>query len=160
LLLLLGYEHVAWHWAWVRVLTKQPDLRGTWLGELTSSYEREGQQVAAIPSILRITQTAWSQQVTLFSGESSSVTEQSQLVREPDGRWRLTWTYANTPRTSVRHRSAYHLGTAEVICDATAGLRGSYYTDRLTRGEIAMARRSPKLYSSVAAAQAEEATFQ
>ena len=158
-LLVLAYEHYIWHWPLVRKVTGRPDLRGTWKGELQSSYAASGAAVAPIPTILRIKQTASSQHATLFTGESSSVTEQSDLVREPDGRWRLTWIYANTPRTSVRQRSDCHVGTAEVTYDNVDGLVGSYFTDRLTRGELKLPVRSQRLFSSVAAAEADAGSF-
>jgi hypothetical protein len=157
--LFLIYDRYVWHWPIVRRVTKKPDLRGTWKGELKSSYLRDGKPLSPIPSILRIRQTNSTHQVTLFTGESASVTEQSQMVKEPDDRWRLTWTYSNTPRASVRDRSDCHLGTAEVTFDPGEGLVGSYYTDRLTRGELAFPVRSRKLYTSVDGAQRDTASF-
>jgi hypothetical protein len=157
--LFLVYERYVWHWPPVRRFTHKPDLNGTWMGELRSSYERDGKPIPPIPTILRIHQTNSSQQVTLFTGESASVTEQSQMVKEPDDRWRLSWTYSNKPRASVRHRSDCHLGTAEVTFGLGDGLVGSYYTDRLTRGELSFPLHSKKLYSSVAGAEKDAASF-
>ncbi len=153
------YDRFVWHWPLVRKWTKKPDLRGTWKGELKSSYLRDGKPLEPISSILRIRQTNSSQQVTLFTGESASVTEQSQMVKEPDDRWRLAWTYSNVPRASVRHRSDCHLGTAEVTFDPREGLVGSYYTDRLTRGEMSFPVRSRKLYASVGGATKDSTSF-
>ena len=157
--LILIYEHFIWGLAPIRKLTGKPDLRGTWLGELVSSYLENGHPIPPIPTILRITQTASSQHITLFTGESSSTTEQSSLVREGDGRWRLAWTYSNIPRASVRHRSDCHLGTAEVTFDRSGGLVGAYYTDRLTRGELRLPIRSKQLFASVSSAVVERDTF-
>jgi hypothetical protein len=159
IVLFLIYDRFVWHWSIVRRFTKKPDLRGTWLGELRSSYVRNGEPIEPISGILRIRQTNSIQQVTLFTGESSSVTEQSQMAKEPDDRWRLSWTYSNVPRAFVRHRSDCHLGTAEVTFDPREGLVGSYYTDRLTRGEMAFPKRSRKLYASVTGAQEDSASF-
>jgi len=158
-ILFLIYERYVWHWPLVRKLTHKPDLRGTWKGELKSSYLRDGEPLAPIPTILRIRQTNSTQQVTLFTGESSSVTEQSQFVKEPDDRWRLSWTYSNMPRASVRHRSDCHLGTAEVTFDVADGLIGSYYTDRLTRGELTFPLHSRTLFSSVNSAEKDSSSF-
>lgn len=157
--LFLTYEHALWHWPIVRRLNRIPDLRGTWRGELRSSFLRDGKLLDPIPTILRIKQTASTQLITLFTGESSSVTEQSRLVRTPDDRWVLTWTYSNTPRPAVRHRSDCHFGTAEVTYDEHSGLNGSYYTDRLTRGELELHEHSQTVYSSVQTADRAADTF-
>jgi len=157
--LFLFYEHVVWHWPIVRKINKKPDLRGTWMGTLVSSFQRDGKPIPPTPSIIRVRQTASTQSLTFFSGESSSVTEQSTMMQQADGRWVATWTYSNTPRSSVRHRSDCHFGTAEVAFDPIEGLTGAYYTDRLTRGELHFSMHSKKLFSSVAAAQAHSDQF-
>src|SRR5438046_2579363 len=84
ILLFLIYDRYVWHWQIVRRWTHKPDLRGTWKGELRSSYVRDEESLPPIPTILRIRQTNSSVKVTLFTGESASVTEQSQMVKEPD----------------------------------------------------------------------------
>ena len=55
--LFLIYDRYVWHWPIVRRVTKKPDLRGTWKGELKSSHLPDGKPFPPIPSILRIRQT-------------------------------------------------------------------------------------------------------
>ena len=157
-LLFLAYDRRLWHFRWVRKLTGEPDLRGTWKGTLRSSYKRNGQAIAPIPFILRVTQTASSIKLTLFTGESTSVTEQARLAKDNDGRWKVSWTYSNAPRPAVRDRSDRHLGASEVFI-ASDGLEGSYYTDRLTRGELDLKEWSKTEFDSLQQAYGNPASF-
>jgi SMODS-associating 2TM, beta-strand rich effector domain len=157
-LLFLAYDRWLWHLSMIRKLTGKPDLRGTWKGSLQSSFKRNGQVIPPIPFILRITQTASSIKLTLFTEESSSITDQARLSKDSDGRWKVTWTYSNAPRPSVRDRSDRHLGAAEVFV-ASDGLRGSYYTDRLTRGELDLKQWSKVPFGSLQQAQGAKASF-
>jgi hypothetical protein len=152
---LLAYERYVWRWSIVRRYTKIPLLAGTWRGTTESSYVGvDGKTFEPIATALRITQTASSVTVTLFTGESSSVSRASELKRLLDGRWSLSWLYDNTPRTSVRYRSERHCGAAELCTGGSRGeeLSGEYFTDRLTRGELHFREWSPRQYSSAKSA--------
>lgn len=155
-LVLLTYEQYLWRWKFVRYFTGLPLLESAWRGTLVSSFVRDGQLIRPIPIALRIKQTASTVSITLFTGESSSVSEQARLTKEADGRWRLSWLYANTPRPSVRYRSDRHHGACYLYVGATNkdGLRGEYFTDRLTRGELQLTEWSKHKYDSVESALA------
>jgi len=152
----LAYERYLWKWPLVRRFTGLPNLDGTWRGTLVSSYLRDGQPIPPIPTVLRIKQTAASISVTLMTAESSSISEQAKLIREADGRWRLSWLYANTPRQSVRHRSERHQGACYLYIGSSSadGLRGEYFTDRLTLGELHMTEWSSHKHDSADSALA------
>jgi hypothetical protein len=157
-MLFLAYDRWLWHLPWVRKSTGKTDLRGTWKGYLQSSFKRNGVVIPPIPLILRITQTASSIKLTLFTEESSSITDQARVSKDNDGRWKVTWTYSNAPRVSVRDRSDRHLGAAEVFV-ASDGLRGSYYTDRLTRGELDLKEWSKVPFDGLKQAEDAQASF-
>jgi SMODS-associating 2TM, beta-strand rich effector domain len=95
-------------WAWrlpgvVAVLRTGPVLRGTWKGTTTSTYD--GQTRTAY---IAVRQTFAEIEVRLISEESTSETTSCQLIRRPDGLTIVEYSYANTPRASVRHRSELH----------------------------------------------------
>lgn len=146
-LLFLVYDRWAWAWPWIRWFTGKPNLNGTWRGELQSDFVRDGKQIDAIPTVIRIKQTDSTIYVTLFTGESSSITEQSELVREADDRWRLTFVYTNKPRAEVRSRSDQHQGLCELyIAGMDDRLSGNYFTSRKTTGEMKFDEWSKKKY--------------
>jgi SMODS-associating 2TM, beta-strand rich effector domain len=154
-LLALAYEYSIWRWTPVRKLTGVPLLAGTWRGTITSSYASPGgAPTPPIPAAARVAQTASTITITILTTESSSLSRHARLARLSDRRWSLSWFYENTPRTSVRHRSERHCGSA----DATLGnsndevLVGGFFTDRLTRGELKFDEWSPSMYGTADAA--------
>jgi SMODS-associating 2TM, beta-strand rich effector domain len=157
-LVFLTYDQYLWRWKFVRYFTGLPLLEGTWRGTLFSSFIRDGQQIPPTSVVLRIKQSAFSVSITLFTAESSSVSEQARLTKESDGRWRLSWLYANTPRPSVRYRSDRHHGACYLYIGATSqdGLRGEYFTDRLTRGELKLTEWSKHKYDGAESALASQ----
>ncbi|WP_067899907.1 Cap15 family cyclic dinucleotide receptor domain-containing protein [Nocardia vaccinii] len=149
----LIYERWGWAWKLVRFFTGKPNLNGTWRGELRSDFERDGQRIAPILTVLRISQTDSAVRVTLFTGESTSVTEQSELVKEPDGRWRLTFVYTNKPRPEVSERSNQHQGTCELyVTGRGESIAGIYFTSRKTKGELNFSEWSKHKYADAASA--------
>jgi hypothetical protein len=158
-ILFLLYDRYVWRWKWVRKINGIPLLAGTWRGTLVSSYVRpDGAKVGPIPTAIYVTQTASTVTATLFTGESSSISEQADLRREADGRWRLKWLYVNTPRSGVRDRSDVHYGASELYVGSQEGdgLVGCYFTDRKTTGELTLLEWSPHQFSSAASAHSSD----
>ncbi|MET8620867.1 Cap15 family cyclic dinucleotide receptor domain-containing protein [Streptomyces albidoflavus] len=154
------WERFIWKWKLIRYFTGVPLIAGTWRGELISSYIKpDGTSVPPIPTALHISQTFSRVTVTLFTGESKSVSEHAKLIHDPDGRWRLSWQYVNTPRPGVRDRSERHRGAAEMYIGSQPGegLEGSYFTDRQTDGEFHLTEWSSARYGSAATALAGDA---
>jgi hypothetical protein len=67
-------------------------------------------------------------------------------VTSADGASSLDYMYLNRPHSSVEHRSRMHHGSTSLDitgCPATR-LRGRYWTDRDTKGELDFAERRSK----------------
>ncbi|WP_280378048.1 hypothetical protein [Nocardia wallacei] len=151
----LVYERWGWAWPFVRFVTGKPNLNGTWRGELQSDFERNGRRIDPIPTVLLVKQTDSSVWVTLFTGESSSTTDIGQLVKETDGRWRVTFMYTNKPRPEVSPRSNQHQGVCELYVTGRGdSLGGSYFTSRKTTGELKLNEWSKHKYHDSASALA------
>lgn len=151
----IAYDRFIWRLKWVRKFTKRPLLAGSWRGTLVSDYKKpDGSGIPPIPTSLYITQTNSTLTVTLFTGESSSVSEQAKLSHEADGRWRLHWLYENKPKATVRHRSDRHEGVAELYLVFPGGeeLEGEYFTDRNTKGTFSFDEWSKRPYGSAESA--------
>lgn len=149
-ILFLLYDRFIWKWSVVRAFTGKPLVAGTWRGELQSDYIRSGETVPvpAIPTVIRVKQTNSTLFITLFTGESQSITEQGQILKEDDDRWRMSWVYVNDPRASVQHRSQQHRGTCDLYVSGKDGesLSGKYFTSRKTTGEITLTEWSRHSY--------------
>lgn len=152
-LLFLAYDRWIWALPLVRMFTRKPNLNGTWRGELHSDFERDSKKIDPIPAAIRIKQTNSQVWVTQFTGESSSITEMSELVKEVDDRWRLTFVYTNRPRAQVRSQSDQHQGLCELyLAGLDDSLSGSYFTSRKTTGEVEFSEWSKARYGDAASA--------
>ena len=114
------------------------DLRGSWKGKLSSNWidPQTGRPQPPKTVFLVIRQTSNSISVILLSDESRS---RSSLARvSPDDISALDYMYLNRPTNSIEHRSRIHHGSTslEVIGNPATRLKGHYWTDRDSRGEI------------------------
>jgi hypothetical protein len=152
-LLFLGYNRWGWAWSIIRKFSGKPNLNGTWRGQLQSDFIRDGKTIDPIPAVIRIKQTNSDIVVTLFTGESSSVTEMSELAKEPDDRWKLTFVYTNRPRPEVSSRSDQHQGLCELyVTGRNDSLGGKYFTSRKTTGELTFGEWSKHKFGDAASA--------
>jgi hypothetical protein len=153
------FDRYAWRRRGVRRLVSRPLLHGSWHGELASGFEKPGTD-ERIPTdtdvFLVIRQRFWQVTARLLTQESESASSLASFVVSPDGVQQLIWVYRNTPRTDVRDRSEVHHGAVVMGAprDPTDGLRGHYFTDRKTRGDLRFNRRYNKLVETHAAGRA------
>lgn len=137
-------------WLWAipvvqRTLQVPRDLRGTWRGTLTSFWTNPATGRPPDPKTvyLVIHQSASSVSAVLYSDESVSRSSLAHVAIdsiEPS----ISYIYLNRPDTRVEHRSRSHNGSVFLAVSGSPAnrLRGRYWTDRDTRGELEFCRRS------------------
>jgi hypothetical protein len=125
-------------------------LTGTWKGTLTSTWQGGSEGSAATRDItLVIRQSFSSISCVLYTAESSS--ESDAAVLKDGGETEipiLSYNYQNTPKVSVRQRSNVHLGAAVMRLHTSSKdwiLRGEYWTNRQTAGDMELKYVSRKL---------------
>ena len=136
-------------WLWDRVLWKTTlaqkfsatprDVSGTWRGTLESSWinPETGKKQRPKAAYLVIRQTASSVSVILLTDESKSVSSLG-TVSGAAGVRSLDYMYLNKPQVKVEDRSRMHHGSTslDISGDPPTRLRGRYWTDRDTKGEL------------------------
>lgn len=146
-----------WVWSWwpFSLAVRRADLRGTWRGELVSEWvdPKTGTTHPPIAVVVCVTQTASTLFLRQFTAESESATVAASFLNEPDGAEAVTVVYRNEPRGNLRERSPIHFGGMRLRVSGDARLAGEYWTDRSTRGQVALTRTSKKRCRSFADAE-------
>ncbi len=130
-----------------------PDLEGTWQGTLRTTWRdpETDMSLGSIPAILVIRQTLTSVNCVLHTEESVSYSSAALLTEDNDNKVKqLSFNYANRPRATVRDRSEQHDGAAilNIISTPNRELRGEYWTNRKTTGEMTFVFKSKHLAES------------
>ena len=146
----LTIEMILWglfaKWGWryklfQGCLVPFPYLQGTWHGKLVSSWVNPDTQTRIDPVdvILIIRQSFLHIHCIIMTAESESRSYSASIYIDPESKEKhLVYSYNNTPRTSIRERSPIHDGTATllVVGNPPKELRGEYWTNRKTTGEL------------------------
>lgn len=125
-------------------LTTRPRLDGLWLAQLhptDDSHIPPGGNRGPIPAYLVVTQTYWSIAVRQYTAESKSDSRASFWQRSPDAAVpTLAFLYENNPQQRHQGRSPRHLGscTLDSTNKAPKEMTGVYFTDRYTKGDMAL----------------------
>jgi predicted pore-forming effector associated with SMODS systems len=129
-----------WRFPLLQRIPKVPRcIRGTWKGTLTSYWADPNTATHPEPKdvYLVVRQTATLVSVKLLTDESQS---RSLLaaVSAIDGTYTLDYLYLNRPNLHVEHRSRMHHGSAvlDIFGTPAKRLKGRYWTDRDTKGEL------------------------
>lgn len=140
-------------WLWrltfiQRIPTVPRDVRGTWKGTLSSFWEDPSTSRRPDPKnvFLVIHQSAFQLTVVLITDESTSRSSLASL--SDDGtQASLAYMYLNRPDSRVEHRSRMHNGSAflEITGRPATRIRGRYWTDRDSRGEMDFNQRNSRL---------------
>lgn len=120
-----------------------PNLNGTWLGHIHSDWldPSTGIRVPSIPTMLTIYQTFSGTNCIMHTGEmkSYSIAEGFNIIAEQQIK-QLSYIYTSKPRALVVERSPQHDGAMifDIIGENCTKLRGKYWTERKTKGEIVL----------------------
>lgn len=143
------WEHRLWRAPQCQALPSVPrNLRGTWKGSLISFWtdpETE-QSPEAKPVYLVVRQTATTVTVVLLTDESRSVSSTATVI-DDKGTVTLAFMYVNRPDSRFEHRSRMHHGSAalDVTGRPAIRLRGRYWTDRDSKGELDFGERDVRI---------------
>jgi SMODS-associating 2TM, beta-strand rich effector domain len=152
----ISFVFTQWMWrsGWFRGwLVRFPDLQGTWLGELQSTWinPETGKGIPPLQMILVIRQTFSTISCTMFTKESESYSRAAQMARDKEtGSISLSYNYTNRSQATIRHRSPIHDGAAHlrVVTVPSRMLEGEYWTGRCTTGQIKLRFSSRELLES------------
>lgn len=144
-----------WRWEWFRGwLVPFPDLNGTWLGEIRSEWidQEKCKKIPPIPAMLTVRQTFFSTSCVMQTKEmrSDSYGEEFQIDEERQIK-QFIYSYVSRPKISLQERSNIHHGTVlfEVIGSPKMKLKGRYWTDRKTIGEMEFIFHSKKIFEEL-----------
>lgn len=146
--LLLIWDQWLWKVRLFQLLPKVPrDLNGTWEAMLETLWvDPETRLSPASKTVyVVIRQTSSNMSVGLISNESKSKSSLARLVEE-DGSWLVHYLYTNEPQVDLRERSPIHHGSGvlSVVGNPPSRISGTYWTDRNSKGKLALGRRSLK----------------
>lgn len=136
-LLIVVYEQRLWKknpWSGV------PQLAAHYKGIVKSNYN--GSVIRNVE--LDIKQTFLTVHVTCCSEESRSSSFCASLEKVSEDEFRLAYSYFNHPKIEVRKQSELHYGTAILFVEPSGVLRGQYYTDRKTAGDMELFPEPPQ----------------
>ena len=153
---LLWLIFTQWGWkfkifqSWLIV---EPSIEGTWKGRLKTTWidPATGESLNEIPIVLSIKQDFHNISCNIFTKESTSSSYSGKIYfDESSGMKRFIYTYTNKPKASVRDRSEFHDGTANlrIIGGSQNKMEGDYWTTRKSTGDIEVDFHSKKLASS------------
>jgi hypothetical protein len=144
---LLLWDKSLWSWRIFSWLSKRPDLRGTWKGNIKSDGEDPvtKERRAPIEIYVVVRQTFSTLDVRLFSVESTSQSLSANIVTDTVGLHTVAVIYLNTP--SALHLEQSPISHGGMLLGVRGDgrihqLDGKYWTDRKTKGEAKLTLRS------------------
>ena len=134
-------------WAWKQRLLQgwfvnRPILVGDWNFKIRSLWTDPQTDGTPDPIEAKVTirQTYTQLHLRLETPESSGDFVASRIVAKDDGTYQITGMFRNQPRISIQDRSRTHMGALvlDVLGEPSSPseLKGQYWTDRGTSGEI------------------------
>lgn len=148
--LLLVFIFTKWSWKWKAFrgwLVPFPNLNGTWTGNIYSDWvnPETGEGVAPIPVMLTINQSFFHINCKMMTGEMESFSTSEGFNIDPERQLKqLAYIYTSKPRIALNQRSVPHDGSIvfDIIETPSRKLKGRYWTERKTLGEIILMQHS------------------
>jgi hypothetical protein len=135
---------VKWLWK-IKIFKKWlvpfPNLNGTWYGKIYSDWTNPetNQSIPPIPVMLTIKQSFFNISFLMQTSEMKSYSNIEGFSINADRQIKqITYTYTSKPRIVLNQRSLPHDGTIvfDIIEQPERKLKGRYWTERKTKGEI------------------------
>lgn len=123
------YEKIIWRYDF---LEKTPRLKKKYKAVI--KYQYDGKYKSKEVD-LTIYQDLLFVRVEMKSDESFSKSIIASVYQD-NGIWYLTYTYINEPNQKVRNRSTIHYGTCKLNLNDINNIKGEYFTDRGSCGDI------------------------
>jgi hypothetical protein len=143
------YDRVLWQLGPVdRTLSGVPNLRGTWRGTLTSSFDEQ-----TYDATLVVRQTSSRILIELRTGASRSHSYLAGVSAAPGPDEGLRYLYRNVPDEGATHTMNAHGGSARLqFSDGVDTLSGGYQSDRFrgTHGTLRFTRNERRSTEAVA----------
>ena len=159
----LFFEVVLWRQPWLHGwFVKRPDLRGTWLVKVQSSYVRpeSSERVPPIVCYMGVKQTLSTLQMHLMTPESESWFIADHVRPSPNGNgFQVIGVYTNEPNVHIRDERISEMHQGAIILETHGrGLRpttltAKYWTDRKTTGTMEFSARIDEVYTRFVDAQ-------
>ena len=157
------FEVVLWRQPWLHGwFAKRPDLRGTWLVKVQSSYVRPetNERIPSIVCYMGVKQTFSSLQMHLMTPESESWFIADHVRPSPNGNgFQIIGVYANEPNVHLRGERISEMHHGAIILEThgpnlrPTTLTAKYWTDRKTTGTMEFSARADDVYTRFADAQ-------
>jgi hypothetical protein len=129
---------------------KRTNIGGTWHATIRSNWHdpSTGESIPPTDGYMAIHQRYSSLSLRLMTNESTSQLLGAEIIKSLDGTFRIAGVYRNEPRQAARQAGHMHYGAVilDVIGNPPSSLRGHYWTDRGTSGEIDLNSRSKRTF--------------
>ncbi|GMO45549.1 MAG: hypothetical protein Ta2G_00480 [Termitinemataceae bacterium] len=146
-------------WLWkCRIFKKWlvpfPNLNGTWTGNIYSDWinPETNQPTPPIPVMLTIKQTFFNISCLMQTTEMKSYSNIEGFSIDEDRQIKqITYSYTSRSRIVLNQRSPPHDGTIvfDILEKPDRKLKGRYWTERKTKGEITLTFHSKELYDDL-----------
>lgn len=145
------FTNFLWKFSFFRGwLVPFPNLNGTWIGEIYSDWinQETDTEIPPIPVMLTIEQSFFNINFKMITGEmkSHSFIEGFNIDKETQLK-QVSYIYTSKPRIILDNRSLPTDGAIvfDIIEKPELKLKGQYWTDRKTKGEIIVCFHDTKL---------------